>query len=112
MLKHKMDMKRMAPPTTLKSTAVLQSPYEHLNSNWQVSSRTHPTIPNSIRDIIHGNQNYNPPKLVKTVQMMTKEMKNENPQAETPKMPGQEHNLHLGMRLDPYSAARVKVGVD
>ena len=101
MLKHKMDMKRMAPPTTLKSTAVLQSPYEHLNSNWQVSSRTHPTIPNSIRDIIHGNQNYNPPKLVKTVQMMTKEMKNENLQAETPQMPGQEHNLHLKEEIMP-----------
>jgi len=71
------------------------------HSNWHLSSRTHPTIPNSIRDIINGNQNYNPPKLVKTVQMMTKEMKNENLQKEPPEMPAQEHKLQLKEEFMP-----------
>ena len=95
MPQHKPEMKRISPPTTVRSTAVLQSPFEH-HTNWQASSRTHPTIPNSIQDVIHGNQYHNPPKVATTVQMMTKEIKKENMIPETPQMqePGYDSHQH------------------
>lgn len=71
MLKSKMDI-QLDPPTTLKSTAVLQAPFEP-HARWKKSQKARPTIPNSIRDIIHGNHFYTPAKRASTMQMMSKE---------------------------------------
>ena len=79
----------MYPPTTLKSTAVLRPPLE-LHTRWPIPPQARPTLPNSIRDIIHGQQrpraemardiihgqqpyNVPPPQLASTMQMMAKQ---------------------------------------
>ena len=88
MLRNKVDAK-MYPPTTLKSTAVLRPPLE-LHTRWPIPPQARPTLPNSIRDIIHGQhlpktemardimhgqQPYNVPRpqLASTMQMMAKQ---------------------------------------